>query len=287
VTLTPGLSRLFLDYSSDAAVVRPFYTSLPADKLPLTRPAVPEHWPEVVKLLAEQNPQPGAAAAMAALAGGAGVAVTGQQVGLFGGPLFTPLKAATAVARAHQASAAGNPHVGVFWLATEDHDFAEINHVLFPAGRELVKLSYDQAPSAPLPVGGVVLDDSIVPLTDHAAGLLGPSDFTDALVAAYRPGRTFAQAFADFYRAVFAEQGLLLLDAGGREFHKLGAPVLRAGIERADEQAQVRALRRESVRDVVAYKSGGTCEEDFHKWKESKLAILIARSQLSELARGI
>ena len=65
--------------------------------------------------------------------------------------------------------------------------------------------------------------------------LLGASDAMDALVAAYRPGNTFAQAFRDFYSQAFAAQGLLFLDAASREVHALGAPVLRAGIELADD----------------------------------------------------
>jgi uncharacterized protein YllA (UPF0747 family) len=55
------------------------------------------------------------------------------------------------------------------------------------------------------------------------------------LAAAYRPGQTFAQAFAEFYSKAFAAQGLLVIDASGREAHRMGAPVLRAGLERADE----------------------------------------------------
>ncbi len=85
------------------------------------------------------------------------------------------------------------------------------------------------------PVGGIVLDDRIAPLIDQAWELLGPSAAMDVLAEAYKPGRTFAQAFAEFYSAAFAGQGLLTLDAGGRAFHRMGAPVLRAGIERADE----------------------------------------------------
>jgi bacillithiol biosynthesis cysteine-adding enzyme BshC len=235
VSLTPGLSKLFLDFSSSVPAARAFYGSLPADNPSLSRPELPAHWLELVRLLTEQNPEPGAAPALAALGNGAGVTVTGQQVGLFGGPLFTPFKAATAIARARNATSAGSPHVAVFWLATEDHDFAEINNVQFPAGRELVKLTYENAPAAPVPVGGIVLDESIGPLAERAAELIGPSETTDALVAAYKPGRTFAQAFADFYRSVFAAQGLLLLDASSRKLHRLGAPVLRAAIERADE----------------------------------------------------
>ena len=242
ITVAPGLSRLYLDYCAGGAPgheqVQQFYSSLPPNggwsAVAEGRP-LPAHLPELVSLLAMQNPLPSAAAALAALGQGAGVVVTGQQVGLFGGPLFTPFKAATALAQARQATAAGRAHVAIFWLATEDHDFAEINHVVFPARRELRKLTYTAAPQAARPVGGIVLDDSVTPLLDQAWELLGSSDAMDSLAEAYKPGRTFAQAFASFYSKVFAAQGLLVLDAGGRAFHRMGAPVLRAALERADE----------------------------------------------------
>ncbi len=168
---------------------------------------LPSHWQEMVALLAEQNPASSAVAALESLRQGAGVVVTGQQVGLFGGPLFTPFKAATAIARARQATAAGRPHAAIFWLASEDHDFAEINHVTFPARRELRELVYPANSSSARPVGPIVLDESIGPLIDQAWELLGSSDAMDALAESYKPGRTFAQAFADFYGKVFAAQG--------------------------------------------------------------------------------
>jgi len=236
--VAPGLHRLFLDYCAGAAAARPFYAALPPDSGWQARPAVPAHWPELVELLAAQNPvsdRTAAARALEALRQGAGTVVTGQQVGLFGGPLFTPFKAATAVARARAATAAGRPHAAIFWLASEDHDFAEIDHVTFPAGRELKKLAYTDASTAQRPVGGILFDERIVPLIDQAWELLGASDAMDTLAAAYRPGRTFAQAFQEFYSKAFAAQGLLVLDAGGRAVHRLGAPVLRAGLEQADE----------------------------------------------------
>ena len=238
ITVAPGLHRLFLDYCAGAAAARPFYAALPQDLGWQARPAVPAHWPELVELLAAQNPvsdRTAAARALEALRQGAGTVVTGQQVGLFGGPLFTPFKAATAVARARAATAAGRPHAAIFWLASEDHDFAEIDHVTFPAGRELKKLAYTDASTAQRPVGGILFDERIVPLIDQAWELLGASDAMDTLAAAYRPGRTFAQAFQEFYSKAFAAQGLLVLDAGGRAVHRLGAPVLRAGLEQADE----------------------------------------------------
>jgi bacillithiol biosynthesis cysteine-adding enzyme BshC len=125
--------------------------------------------------------------------------------------------------------------VAIFWLATEDHDFDEINHVTFPSRKELRKLVYGKIPAYPARVGSVRLDETIEPLIEQAWELLGPSDAMDALVAAYKPGRTFGEAFGDFYRKVFAAQGLLVLDAAGAEVHRLGAPVLQAAIERADE----------------------------------------------------
>jgi bacillithiol synthase len=204
-------------------------------------PQRPAHWAELVEVLAEQNPlaktSPAAAvgSALDALRAGAGIVVTGQQVGLFGGPLFTPLKAATALARARQGTAGGRPHAAVFWLATEDHDFAEINHVTFPSRHELKKLVYEAAPPVPMPVGRVMLDETINPLIDQAWELLGSSDAMDALAAAYKPGRTFAEAFTEFYANAFAAQGLLILNAEGRDLHRMGAPVLRAAMERADE----------------------------------------------------
>lgn len=235
ITVVPGLHRLFLDYCAGAPGARPFYATLPPDDSWQTRPPLPAHWPELVQLLAAQNPSPATQSALAALSQGAGAVVTGQQVGLFGGPLFTPFKAATALARARQATAAGRPHAAIFWLASEDHDFAEMNHITFPGRKALQELVYATEPAAPRPVGGIVLDESITPLVDQAWELLGTSDAMEALAAAYRAGRTFAQAFAEFYSKAFAAQGLLVIDAGGHEAHRMGAPVLRAGLERADE----------------------------------------------------
>ena len=232
--------------------MRPFYSSVPRETGWQKRCPVPDHWSEVAELLAGQNTSVSAAPALEALRAGAGTVVTGQQVGLLGGPLFTPFKAATALARARQATALGRSHVAVFWLATEDHDFAEINHVTFPSRKELRKLVYARTPANPVPVGGVVLDETIEPLMEQAWELLGASDAMDALVEAYKPGRTFGQAFAEFYARAFAAQGLLVLDAAGSEVHRLGAPVLRAAIERADELHSA-LLERNKALEAAGY----------------------------------
>jgi bacillithiol synthase len=252
VTVAPGLSRLFVDFTLSEPALRGFYGSLPADGSWQDSPPVRAHRGELARLLRAQNPEPGAAHALAALSEGAGVVVTGQQVGLFGGPLFTPFKAATAIARARQAEASGRPHVAVFWLASEDHDWAEINHVELPAGRELRQLVYGGVPEAAQPVGSIAFDDSILPLVEAAFNLLGGDNWLASLLAAYRPGRTFAEAFHTFYSVAFRTQGLLVIDAAGREFHRLGAPVLRAAIEQTDE-LHAALLERNQALEAAGY----------------------------------
>lgn len=245
MTVAPGLSRLFLDFCAGAEALSPFFAGNNIRTEWERQPAAPAHLPELIDIVAAQNPS--ATDAVEALRRNAGVVITGQQVGLFGGPLFTAFKAASAVARARQATAAGHPHVAVFWLATEDHDFDEIRSVTFPTRRELRTLTYPDAPGAAVPVGAVELGEAIGPLVEQAAEILGESDALEAVRQAYRPGRTFAQAFADFYARAFAAQGLLVFDASSRAVHRLGAPVLRAAMERADELHAALLERNEAL----------------------------------------
>src|SRR3954462_1065594 len=131
----PHVSRLFADVTARAAAVRPFY---PAGFEPA---AVAGDYPAerrlaVAAALERQNREWGASPAtlenIARLRNGASAVVTGQQVGLFGGPLFAIYKALTAVKLAAEAQAGGVDCVPVFWLATTDHDLAEVNHISIP-----------------------------------------------------------------------------------------------------------------------------------------------------------
>jgi bacillithiol biosynthesis cysteine-adding enzyme BshC len=180
---------------------------------------------------------PAALANIAKLRGGARAVVTGQQVGLLGGPLYVLLKAATAIARAKQATAAtGVEHVPVFWLATEDHDLEEVDQVSLLTKTGIEKLSLDaKIPHHDVPVGGVVLRDAVEGLVDQASELLGHAPVCELLRECYGAGATFGGAFARLMARLFAEQGLIVMDAAGRDFHALGARVLRAAIEQAEE----------------------------------------------------
>src|SRR5262249_45913362 len=141
----PHTSRLFDDYLHHFDKVRQFYARPPLQHewwqeeiKKIQYPA--ERRKQVAAILERQNREFGAGektlANIERLREGAPAMVTGQQVGLFGGPLFCVLKALTAVKLAEEADA-----VPVFWMATEDHDYEEINAVNFPAGDHLQKFS--------------------------------------------------------------------------------------------------------------------------------------------------
>ncbi|HYA48004.1 MAG TPA: bacillithiol biosynthesis cysteine-adding enzyme BshC, partial [archaeon] len=167
---------------------------------------------------------------------GAAAVVTGQQVGLFGGPMFSVYKALTAIKLAEEATAAGVDAVPVFWLATHDHDLAEVNHVSLrgPEGAlETLTTSSHSTPGAP--VSAVRLGDEILPLLDQAAALLGETEATSLLRETYRPDETLGTAFARLYSRLFAAWGVIVLDAADAELHRVAEPIYRAAVERADE----------------------------------------------------
>jgi bacillithiol synthase len=233
ISILPRLSRLFLDYAESRQPLTPFYASSPYTQQ-WTAPAQdPVLRSAVADLLEEQNrafsASPATFANIDRLRQGAPAIVTGQQVTLFGGPLFTLFKAATAIRKAKDVDA-----VPIFWLATEDHDLDEADHVVLPARHELHTLRL-QHPENNRPVGNIPLGTGIRALLDQAAELLGPSPILDVLEASYTPDATFAQAFARLLTSIFAEQGLIVIDAADRRFHAAGASVLRYAIEHAAE----------------------------------------------------
>jgi bacillithiol synthase len=241
ITVLPGLSRLFLDYAERREPLTPFYrASAYSTEWMATRPVLPPpHRETLCDLLEQQSREFGAAAPVleniARLRNGAGAVVTGQQVTLFGGTLFTILKAATAIRKAKDASIAGSPHVPIFWLATEDHDLAEADHVTLPDRHELKTLRLANHHANVAAVGGIALGTNVEDLVAEAAAMLGPGPIADELAACYRSGQTLGRAFAQFIARVFGALGLIVLDASGRGFHALGRDVLRQAIVRADE----------------------------------------------------
>ncbi|HLW77589.1 MAG TPA: bacillithiol biosynthesis BshC, partial [Bryobacteraceae bacterium] len=163
-TELPGASKLFADFNYHFDRVARFYRHDPHDPDSLSAAAAEIDYPDsrraaMAEALRVQN---GDSPSLAKFAEPGTVAiVTGQQVGLFSGPAYTVYKAITAARIARELSARGTPAVPVFWLATEDHDFAEVNHVwTFGEDHNPLKLeatAREELNGRQRPVGGIAL----------------------------------------------------------------------------------------------------------------------------------
>ena len=184
---------------------------------------------------------------------GATAIVTGQQVGLFGGPTFAFYKALTAVKLAEEATVAGIDTVPVFWLATSDHDLAEVNHVSLPGpDGQLRTLTTRSHGVEGAPVSTVRLGNEIMPVVEEAAALLGDSEASQLVRECYRPGETLGSAFARLYARLFSQWGVILLDAADADLHRVAAPIYRSAIERAEELDAALLARGEAL-DKAGY----------------------------------
>jgi len=164
---------------------------------------------------------PEARAAAARLAGPKAVAVaTGQQAGVFGGPLFTLLKAISALQLAKRASGElGVDVVPVFWVDAEDHDWEEIRSAtILDSEFQPKTVTLDDLEGAgELPIASLTLDERVDGSVQELLGTLAPTDFTpwigDVTRAAYRPGLGMAEAFARWIEAILGPQGLVVFDS--------------------------------------------------------------------------
>lgn len=176
-------------------------------------------------VLAEQNARwtssPATQASIERLRDPEAVAVvTGQQVGLFTGPLYTIYKTLTTLQLAERWTAAwGRPVVPVFWIAGEDHDFAEVSGTTVLHRNEPVRLHYAHAPDASDaergPVGRLRLTEAIYDALNTLDDALPPSDFKPEVMGAvrdaYAPGTSLADAFATLLHRLFAGSGLVCI----------------------------------------------------------------------------
>ena len=145
--------------------------------------------------------------------------VTGQQAGAFGGPLYTILKAVTAIQLARRTSAEhGIPVVPVFWVEAEDHDWTEVRSTtVLDAELQPKEITLpDPAGAGELPVGALTLDSTATAL-DSLFATLPSTDFTEwlssAMRAAYADGVGAATAFARLLDAVLGKCGLVVFES--------------------------------------------------------------------------
>lgn len=244
--LIPGTSKLFSDYLYHFERVADFYPSHFSDLDGIIRLAQQIGFPDQRRRqLVDALRRQGDAPSLSSLAESGTVAVvTGQQVGLFSGPAYTIFKALTAVKLANHLQDHGVSAVPVFWLATEDHDLAEVDHAwVFDQEAKPTKISLANWVTNSGPVGDVPLGD--LPISELRAAL-GDLPFADEVVgrvaAAYESGVTFGIAFQSLLRDVLKGFGLLFLDPLAPEIREVAAPLMGEVAHRVPEL--VTALRQ-------------------------------------------
>ena len=188
--------------------------------------------------------------------------MTGQQVGLFSGPAYTIYKALHAVRLAEWLTESGISAVPVFWLATEDHDFAEVNHIWVFNGRSPAHQARDATRDQRAAGGrGRTHRSSGQRNCARPCAVCHSADEVAALVEeAYRPGQTMGAAFGALLRKMLARFGILYVDPMLPEFRQLAAPTLRAAVEAAPELT-ARVLERNRELAAAGYHAQVHVEE--------------------------
>jgi bacillithiol biosynthesis cysteine-adding enzyme BshC len=226
----PWIRRFATDYAFEFDRVAAYFSGNPADHHAWAdairrRQAHPGAPAELARVIRAQQDRRGAPPESRAAADKLAdpktvVVITGQQAGLFGGPLFTLLKAATAMKLAQNvAKDHGVTVVPVFWIDAEDHDWPEV-HACTVLDGEMTPRAVtlrDLNGAGHLPIGRLILDHHIQPTIDALQAALPETEFTASLIQglrhAYRPGVSMADAFGQWLETVLGPSGLVVFDA--------------------------------------------------------------------------
>jgi bacillithiol biosynthesis cysteine-adding enzyme BshC len=261
----PHTTRIFSDFLSYSSAIRKFYPTQPdAEHIAAFAKSVPRDLARqaaVAGALEKQNRSWGASEAtlrnVQRLREGAFAVVTGQQVGLFGGPLLALFKVGSALALAKQIEALGVDCVPVFWLASEDHDLAEVNQsLLLTHDFQLAPFKAATRGIEGAPVSTIRFGEGTNEAVGRAAELLGESLAADYLRESYAEGETFSNAYAKLYTRIFGEHGLILLDPADPELHRIATPLFADAVRRTAEiddalLARNRELQTEKYHEQV------------------------------------
>ncbi len=256
-TELPGVSRLAADFVHAFPKVGSFYGYDPWDPTSVHRRLdklsfSAQRRSRLVEALRQQN---GACEALVRLSRPDGVAVlAGQQVGLFTGPVFTFYKALTAVRVAERLVQQGIPAAAVFWLASEDHDYDEVNQCwVFDAGGAPLHLSGGpRPPSIRGPVGDMpVPGDVVARFRSATQGLPHAGSVAELLDRCYPPDTGFAAGFGRLLRELVGRDELLIFDP----LHGSARELLEEPLAAAADRLHVLAAALAS-RNAELFKSG-------------------------------
>ena len=183
--------------------------------------------------------------------------VTGQQVGVLTGPLYTVYKTITALQLVEKlAEETGRPVVPVFWVEGEDHDFEEIAGVTLLSRNEPVAIRYSGHTPPPDgnagAVGRLALSGEVEEMLSALDEALPPTDFKDDLMAkvreAYASGTLLEDAFVHLMRALFPDAGIVFLNPDDARLKALARPLFRREIEDGEAAAARVEAQSEKLR---------------------------------------
>ncbi len=255
VRRVPSMRRLATDYVYDFDALAPFFAG---------NPATDESWRSAIaRAQAAARPRaaiadaildqqrrwsaPDATLRSAAELGDpqAVAVVTGQQAGLFGGPLYTLLKAITAIKLAAQVRSRYRvPAVPVFWVEDEDHDWDEVASCIVLDGEfERRAITLPALPGAGTePVATVALGDAALPAIDALAATLARTEFSQALVDGLRntyAGVTMSEAFGRWMLRMLGPHGLIVFDAANPAMKPYARRLFAEEIEKRGRAGQL------------------------------------------------
>jgi len=255
-----GITPLFVDYLNDFEKLKDYYAADFRDRKSWKKLidkvlSKQKDRSTLIRVLTEQNKQHHCGIRTLAnidLLGNENTVavVTGQQVGICSGPLYTIYKTVTAIKLAEQLSAQFPDYnfIPVFWVENEDHDFEEINkvNVLNPAGDvQTIEYLFGGKPFErnPGPVGSIVIDSFIDNFFDRLQASFQESEFKLPLFTAlrgyYRSGATLGAAFVGLMNQMFEDSGLVFLDPGNVELKKILKPVFQKEIAGLSKTSQM------------------------------------------------
>ena len=296
----PQQSKLFLDYLHDASALRRFYPEAVKHHfdLPGRRDQVLANYPvdraRLCTSLERMNRNWGASEQTLQHIARLGEAdciavVTGQQAGLFSGPLYTIYKALSAIKLAECLTQRGVKAVPVFWIASEDHDFEEVATAEF-INRDCALSSVSMAGEIHhdgLPVGSVKLDETIHGVVDGLLRSLPQTEFGDELRSllhdSYTPGQRFSDSFARMMARLTGTRGLILLDPLDADLKQMAAPIYAEAARRAPEIAQAIASRSRELVEAGYHAQVTPSENSFPLFLHDETG---ARQALTRTANG-
>lgn len=243
-----SFSRLFRDYTESPADLAPFFNGDYRDPAALAAScagAARTHQDRtaLIEAMRRQADALGVADASGHLIGkladpASSAVVTGQQLGLLGGPLYTAYKALSTIQLAEKLEQeTGAPVVPVFWLEGEDHDFEEIASAGFLDGDDAMSVSYAPADDseAGTAVGRMTVSESIGAVLEELERILPPTDFRDGLMdvirSAYAPGTSMIKAFVAMMEYILGPGRIAYVSPDDEGLKAVVAPLFRKELE--------------------------------------------------------